>query len=369
MTHLKPIRVGIIGLGGVAQVHLQAFELLVKENNHCVELVSVCDVRQDAVNAAVSRVAEKGIEGVEGYTDFKTLLAHSEIDLAMVLTPASTHKDIVNAAAISGCDVFCEKPIAVNEDDADAMLSICSESNVKLFYGSCYRYLPAIIKAKAMITEGAIGDVQLLTEQMIGGHGLAAYNELAPIHYPLGGPGGPGMGLVDHGVHLIDIFPWLCNSEIISAQGSGHVSGQAASSEYLLMHLANGAKGHLLYNAATFNTVLPNEGMFSGGQSYLNDSSVAEAGIWESAPGSISVYGSTGSLRIFHYTNALFLCNAQGQTQIPITGRQPFGHFATQLEDIAHVIHHNRAPSVSGEAGAVALKVLLQAYSPQGQSL
>ena len=184
----------------------------------------------------------------------------------MVLTPASTHRQIVEAAAGKGIDVFCEKPIAVTVEDAQAMVSACDRAAVRLFYGSCYRYLPAVIKARKLIQQGAIGQVQLLTEQAIGGHGIDGYQQLAPIHYPIGGPGGPGMGLVDHGVHLIDIFPWLTDSSIVAAHGRGQISGEPAGSEYMAMQLSNGAVGHLLYNAATFSAGLPNEGMFSGGR-------------------------------------------------------------------------------------------------------
>jgi len=351
MTDQK-LTIGIIGLGGVAQAHLQAFDLL--DN---LTIVSVCDVRMDVADAVSKRVS------AIAYTDYRDLLAEGNIELVMVLTPASTHREIVEAVAAAGIHVFCEKPIAVTLEDAEAMVATCKQAKVKLFYGSCYRYLPAIVKAKQLIQSGAIGDVQLMTEQLIGGHGKENYTELPPIHYPLGGPGGPGSGLVDHGVHLMDIFAWLNDSEIVSAQGQGLVSGAPASSEFMVMQLANGALGHLLYSAATYPTGLPNEGMFSGGQAWLADDSVAEAGMWETEPGSISVYGTTGSLRIFHYTNALFINNGEGPHQVQLTGRPAFGHFATQLEDCAEAIFDNREPTVSGEDGVRALKALLRVYA------
>ena len=348
----RQLSIGLIGLGGVAQAHLQAFDLL--DN---LSIVSVCDVRADVADAVSQRL------GANDYTDYRELLAAGNIDLAMVLTPASTHRDIVEAVAEKGIHVFCEKPIAVTLKDAEAMLTACKQAKVKLFYGSCYRYLPAINKAKQLIQSAAIGDVQLMTEQLIGGHGKQSYKELPPIHYPLGGPGGPGSGLVDHGVHLMDIFAWLNESDIVSVQGKGLVSGEPASSEFMVMQLANGAIGHLVYNAATYPTGLPNEGMFSGGQAWLADDTVVEAGLWENEPGSISIYGTTGSLRIFHYTNALFINNGEGPRQVQLTGRPAFGHFATQLEDCAEAIFDNREPSVTGEDGVRALKALLRAYT------
>lgn len=349
-----PMKVAMIGLGGVAQAHLQAFEVL-----DTLDLVAVCDVRAEAVDEVSSRFR------AGAYTDYNRLLASESVDLVMVLTPASTHRSIVEAVAAAGFHVFCEKPIAVTLEDGEAIVAACEAAGVKLFYGSCYRYLPAVVKARELIQSGAIGEVQLLTEQVIGGNGAAGYRQLAPIHYPLGGPGGPGMGLVDHGVHLVDIFPWLTGSEIVSAQGVGQISGEAPITEtmHMQLQLANGTVGHLLYNAATYSSGVPNEGMFSGGQGYLSDSSVAEAGGWESEPGSISVYGTQGSLRVFHYTNALFINNGDGPQQVALTGRPAFGHFATQLEDCAAVIAADGTPSITGEDGIRALAAMLQVYS------
>ena len=347
----KQLSIGIIGLGGVAQAHLQAFECLSN-----LRIVSVCDVTSEVAHSIADTYQ------AQAFTDYNDLLKAGGYDLVMVLTPASTHRDIVKAVASAGFHVFCEKPIAVTLEDAEAMVTACKQAQVKLFYGSCYRYLPAVKKAYELIQSGAIGEIQLMTEQLIGGQGLAAYQELTPIHYPANGPGGPGMGIVDHGIHLVDIFSWFTQSEIIQVQGKGQISGAPAASEFMAMEFANGAMGHLLYNAATYSTALPNEGMFSGGQGWQADCSIAQPGLWEQEPGSISVYGTTGALRIFHYTNALFINTGEGSRQIQLAGRPAFGHFATQLEDCAEAIFDNREPSVSGEEGVRALKALLGVY-------
>ena len=348
---MMDIRIGIIGLGEVAQAHLQAFSLL---NN--LTIVSVCDVHPDIAMA----VAEK--HQAQNYQDYRKLLEDGGIDLVMVLTPASTHRTIVEAAAAAKIHVFCEKPLALTLEDGDAMVLACKKANVKFFYGSCYRYLPAVKKAYELVQAGAIGEILLMTEQVVGGHGLEGYLQLSSVHYPLGGPGGPGMGIMDHGVHLIDIFSWISNSEIVQVQGKGQISGAPAASEFMAMQFSNGAMGHLLYNAATYGTVLPTEGMFSGGQSWLADGTVGDSGQWDREPGSISIYGTSGSLRLFHYTNALFLNNGNGPENIELSGRPAFGHFATQLEDCAEAIVEDRIPSVSGEDGVRVLKALLNIY-------
>ncbi|WP_286828288.1 MULTISPECIES: Gfo/Idh/MocA family protein [Kordiimonas] len=349
----RKLRIGVIGLGGVSRAHLQAVE-----DHDVATVISVCDVDDARVREAAARF------GAAAFSNYRDLLYGGDIDLALVLTPASTHREIVEAGAEAGVHILCEKPMAVSLEDARSMVAACASAGVKLFYGSCYRYLPAMRAARSLIASGTIGRVQLLTEQLVGGNGYDRYRELTSIHYPLGGPGGPGMGLVDHGIHLIDTFPWLIGSDIEAAWGRGLRSGSAADTEYLMMRFRSGAIGSLLYNAATFSTQLPTEGVFSGGQGWQADSSITAPGRWDAHPGSISVYGTDGALRIFHYANALYLADADGVRKVDCAGRPAFGHFATQLEACAKSIFEDSAPDVDGDDGLRALEVLLRAYGP-----
>lgn len=348
---MKRIRIGLIGLGSVANAHLTAIRLL-----DTVQLISVCDVREDVVQRVAANFSARR------YTDYRELLDSGNIDLAMVLTPASTHRAIVQAAAATGVHVFCEKPLAVTRADGEAIIESCAAARVKLFYGSCYRYLPAVHKAHDLIKSGAIGQIQLMTEEVIGGGGVAGYRQWAPIHYPLGGPGGPGMSLMDHGIHLIDVFSWFAGSAPVRAIGNVQVAGRPAETEFMVMSFPCGATGHLLYNAATYSSRLPNEGMFSGGEGWMLDDSVSPAGGWVNEPGSMSVYGAIGALRVFHYTNALFLNIGNGPVSVQLSGRPSLGHFVSQLEDCVAAIHDDQPPSVTGADGLAALNTILSVF-------
>lgn len=348
---LPDFRIAVVGLGQVSEAHLSSFRML-----DAVNIVAVCDVRKDVAERVASEWKAKA------YTDYHRMFSEERIDLAMVLTPASTHLEVVRASASAGAHVFCEKPIAVTVQDAKEIVKVCEDAKVKLFYGSCYRYLPAVRTAYDLVRQGAIGKIQLMTEQVMGGRGLEACEQMPFVHYPEGGPGGPAWGIMDHGVHLVDIFTWFADSEIVQVIGQGNVSGAKPGNEFLTMTFANGAMGHLLYNAATYTTVLPSEGMFSGGQGYRDNGSISEPGSWEKTPGSISIYGTAGSLRIFHYTNALYLNSGDGPRKITLSGRAPFGHFATQLEACLNAIANDLAPPIDGHVGRSVLETMLKIY-------
>jgi len=348
---LLNIRVAVIGLGLVAEAHLNAFRLI-----KGATVVAVCDTRGEVAKKVASEWNAKA------YTDFHRLLREEQVDLVMVLTPASTHLEIACASAEAGAHVFCEKPLAVTVEDAEEIIKVCDAAGMKLFYGSCYRFLPAVRSAYDLIRQGKIGEIQLMTECGLGGQGLEGCTQMSFMHYPEGGPGGPAWGMMDHGVHLIDIFSWYADSELVEVSGQGNISGAQPTTECLTMRFANTAMGHLLYNAATYTTVLPNEGMFSGGQGYRDDGSVSDAGSWDATPVSISVYGTKGSLRIFYYANALFLNDGDGPRQIALSGRAPFGHFVTQLEVCLEAIANDLPAPIDGQAGKKALETMLGIY-------
>ena len=205
------------------------------------------------------------LHGFRGYSDYRDMLESESLDIVCVLVPVNLHREVTVACAEAGVHVFCEKPIAITLADAQQMVSVCGQRGVKFFYGASYRFLPAVRKARELIAAGAIGDVLLLTESILGGSGPDGFLPMGTIHYPQGGPGGSGLGLVDHGVHMIDLFPWLAGSEIVSISGRGNISGETPSTEHVNMILSNGATGQLLYNDGTFDTDLPAEGIFSHG--------------------------------------------------------------------------------------------------------
>ena len=109
---MKPFRIAIIGLGGVAQAHLQAFDLLPE-----LSIVAVCDVREKIAASIAARYQ------AQAFTDYHDLVNGCDVDLVMVLTPASTHRDVVEAAASAGHHVFCEKPLAVTAEDGEAIVA------------------------------------------------------------------------------------------------------------------------------------------------------------------------------------------------------------------------------------------------------
>jgi predicted dehydrogenase len=266
--------------------------------------------------------------------------------------------------AEAGVHVLCEKPMALSVAACDRMIEACRRRGVRLCYGASYRYLPAITKAREMVLSGVLGRVLLLREQSIGGKGIEHRQTLGYSHYSRGGPGGSGMGLVDHGVHLIDVFAWMMNSRIRRVLGRGNISGDPQGPEFAVLEYENQALGFLVYEDGTFPSELPGEGVFTWGSGWDVDGPI-EAGGWNAHPGCIHVHGTRGALRIFHYANALFHCSPAGTRQIALdSGAAPL-NFAAQLTAFAQAIRTGSETPVPGEVGKETCNTLLQIYANQ----
>ena len=278
-SRLETHKIAILGLGNVAEPHLTAYQALPD-----VQVVAVVEPRKERLEAICFQY------GLKGFESAKEMLEACRPDIACILTPAATHRSITELCAGAGIHILCEKPMAVTVEDANAMADACARAQVQFFYGSSYRYLPAVQEARTLIMAGAIGTVRLVIEEVLGGEGADLYRPLSASHYPTGGPGGGGYGLVDHGIHMLDIIPWLCNSTISAVLGRGDRTGSAPRAELALLETQSGATGVLVYDSCTRPAALPSAGMFSEGRKWIDGHGwTGEAGEWDSAR-AISVF-------------------------------------------------------------------------------
>lgn len=349
--------IAVIGLGAVAEPHLAAYQKLSN-----VRICGGVEPRPERRSDISNRY------GLRTYATCAELLAEQQPQVACVLTPVGTHRQITEQCAAAGIHVLCEKPMAVRPEDAIAMSEACRGAGVQFFYGSSYRCLPAVRAAKALLDAGSIGNVRLIVEELMGGTGAANYRPMSAVHYPDGGPGGSGWGLVDHGIHMIDIFPWLCNSRVSAVLGRGDRTGKEPRPEFALLTLESGASGVLLYESSTWPAELPTEGVFSSTPQWLDGSGwTGETGLWDRHPGNIRIYGTEGSLRIFHYANKLYLNRDGGQREMSVPEGSAPMHFGRQLLDFWRSLARNESPATSAQDGIRALLALDAIYRSEAE--
>ena len=350
MTTDHRCRVGLIGLGEVGIIHLEAYVA-----SERVEVVAIAEV--DPARRSNNLMSSDAAV----YDCHRALLQNERLDMVCVLTPAATHRPIAMDCADAGVPTLCEKPLAHTLDDAKEMRDYFSKASVPLFYGSSYRHLPAIRAARDIIASGVIGSVKLIREFITGGRGPDAQRPYSVMHYPEGYPGGTGMGLMDHGIHLLDIMPWLLDSPVTAAWGRGNRTGEPLTTEFATLQFANSAVGQLIYEDGSWTTALPMEGLFSKGAGW-DFAGPVPPGQWDREPATIHVHGTLGALRICHYANALFLNDATGVREIKLAGEPAPAHFRHQIEAFAADLTRGSSPSSSVDDGIRALEILENIY-------
>ncbi len=153
------IRVGLIGLGRIADLHYAAYP-----GNPGAAVHAICDA--DPATLEKRRV-EWGVP--KEYTDYRELLADPEIDAVEVITPQTIHEEFVVAAAQAGKHIACQKPMTISLESADRMIAAVKDAGVVFKVTDNYLFYPPIALAKQLIDEGVIGEPMMLRMKFLGG--------------------------------------------------------------------------------------------------------------------------------------------------------------------------------------------------------
>jgi predicted dehydrogenase len=180
-------------------------------------VVVSCVAARDADRAA-GLAKEHGIPHVAH--DYDALIASDQVDLIYNGLPPSGHARWSIAALEAGKHVLCEKPFAMNSDEAQAMVDAAGTTGNNLIEAFHHRYHPAWIRALELIQEGAIGAVQ----RMYGRFNVAIGFDPAEIRYVPELGGGAMMDLGCYPVHWVRSVMGK-EPEVVSASAVLHTSG------------------------------------------------------------------------------------------------------------------------------------------------
>lgn len=144
---------GVLGCGDIAQRRVVPALLSLP---NC----SLVAVSRSRAEKAESFANQFGIR--RWYTTWHDLLADQEIDAVYVATPVHLHAEQTIAAAEAGKDVLCEKPMAMNVKECEAMIAACRGNKVKLGIAYYRHFYPVIGRIKNIIASGEIGEAVLV---------------------------------------------------------------------------------------------------------------------------------------------------------------------------------------------------------------
>ena len=232
-------KIGLMGCGMIADLgHLPAIAATEGLVAHAV-------YDPDAL-AAYKLQHKHGVP--HGFVDSERFF-QSGLDAVVVTSSAPAHKQNVDDAARHGVPVLCEKPLAMTDADAEAMIQTMDSAGLMLATGFCYRYSPVAQNIKKLVLDGAIGRVATLRLVYVWNlHGRDASGpdgQVVISPYWLGrmNEGGP---MVDCGVHQIDLARWWLGSEVVAHQESGAWVENYEAPDHMWLHMDHADGAHTM---------------------------------------------------------------------------------------------------------------------------
>jgi len=145
--------------------------------------------------------------GLNWYRRHSELLA-ANLNGAIICCETDRHRELVEAAADAGCQILCEKPIETNLADAKGMLDACTKQGVHFMTAFPMRFASSVTSLRAMVQRGDFGKI-------MGINGVN-HSEIPTGHRKWFGDRtlAGGGAVMDHTVHLVDLFRWIFDVEI-----------------------------------------------------------------------------------------------------------------------------------------------------------
>jgi predicted dehydrogenase len=339
---MNKLRIGIIGVGGIAQGrHIPAFLQL---GDHC-ELTALSDV-----NLERAKEAAKEYKIAHVFEDYRELF--SVVDAVCICTPNKFHAEITIAAFEAGVHVMCEKPMALSQEECERMIDASKKAGKVLAIAYHYRFMKASQAAKKAMEEVGtplVVRVQALRRRKVPGWGVFTNKDLQG-----------GGSLIDYGCHLLDLALWLMGNPKHKT-----VLGSAYNNLSKMPNQVNqwGTFDHQTFNVDDHVTAYI---QFDNGASMLFETSWA-ANIKDDAE-HLSISGVDGGLSVFPfeiYTSKYgMLVNSEatwipGEEQAGLPQAQNFIHACLGLEEL--VVKPEEALQVS--------QIIDQIYESGGKNI
>ncbi|MFS0614419.1 Gfo/Idh/MocA family protein [Lederbergia ruris] len=194
---MKILRIGIIGVGGIANNHMGG---ILKSKN--MVIAAIADVNQTNLDNSGDAY---GVKTENRYLDYKKLLKREDIDAVTIATPNFTHYEIAKQAIFYGKPFMLEKPVVLHKHEAKELKELAEKNSVKSMIAFSYRFKAAVRYAKHLIETGYLGEIN----HVYGSYLQSFGNEDVPLLWrfskKLAGSGALG----DLGSHILDLTRFL----------------------------------------------------------------------------------------------------------------------------------------------------------------
>lgn len=194
-----------------------------------VENVIACDRDENRLAKM-----QKTFPGIELSTDYEDVIKRADVEIVAIATPVSLHYEIAKKSLLAGKHCWIEKPMTVNSAEAEELIALADQHNLKIFVDHTFIYTGAVRKMKEIITSGRLGELYYFDSVRVNlglfQHDVNVIWDLAP--------------------HDLSIMDYLLESKplAVSATGSCHVGNGLEDIAYLTVQFENNLIAHFHVN-------------------------------------------------------------------------------------------------------------------------
>jgi scyllo-inositol 2-dehydrogenase (NAD+) len=315
----RKLGIGVIGVGRLGSSYAKYFMGRIAG----ASLVALSDVNEAAAAALSS---ELGVS--KRFSQYQDLIGDDEVEAVVIVSPTSTHQEIVLEAAKRGKAIFCEKPLSISLQEARTMLQTVEQTGVFFQMGFMRRFDKGYVAAKGKIMEGTIGTPVVFKSSSRDPY-RPSLEYLDPAH--------SGGLLIDCGIHDLDIARWFMG-DIASVYSIG---GTLAYPEMKTIGDIDNAITSIYFSNGALGTIdLSRNGVY--GYDIRTE-----------------ILGTKGTLKIGYLRETpILVMTKDGITHdtVPYFTERFEQAYVTQLQNFVDNVLHGRSPAVTCSDGVAALQ-------------
>ena len=236
-------RVGIVGCGGIAQVHAAVLDRL-----ESTALAACADIVPERAGAMAAKY------GCRAYASMEAMLSAEELDAVHLCTPHHLHAPMAEAAAGRGVAVFTEKPPVIDRSQWQQLRRAAALAPL----GVCFqnRYRPNVRRLRQLLREETFG-------APVGARAFVTWRREAPYYRDSGWRGTwateGGGALINQSIHTLDLLVWLLGApQAVEARlANHHLRGVIEVEDTVEAYLVLGGKPAVFYATNAYTQDAP----------------------------------------------------------------------------------------------------------------
>ena len=202
------MKYALIGCGRIAVNHIKA----VVENN--IDMIAACDIKLEKIDQLVEKT--KYNKDFKRYSDYKKMIDENlDLDFVSIATESGIHAEIALYCIENGINVIIEKPMAMSMEDANKIINLSKEKNVKVSVCHQNRFNIAVHKTRQAMDEGRFGRLSHGSIHVRWNRNKNYYDQ-APWRGKWESDGGC---LMNQCIHGIDLLRWMLGEEVEEVYG------------------------------------------------------------------------------------------------------------------------------------------------------